>query len=520
MNKIGHFFKSYHLPIISGIFVGTSFIPFAPWALAFCYVPLWFWIFKNQPTLKQVFWGSWITQFILTLIGFHWIAFTAHEFGNLPWIASIPVLLIFAGFAHLYIPLAHWLSVALTWKLKLNKSALFVLFPSLIALGEIFWPSIFQWNLGYPLLWVESPLAQWADTVGFQGLSFAVLLINAGILFLWLKKDKMLWAAGSLVTIGLLLTFYFGGLKKAEHWSKTDSEIKVLQVQANIGNLERRYAERGVGFQQTILEDYANLTRQGLKEHPDTELVVWPESAFPDLLNRWAQDRKYPTMFIDFVKEIKKPIFTGAYSKDPPEHPTKRKDYNAVFLLDQNAELLSEPYHKSQLLIFGEYLPLVETFPFLAKINPGGSGFGRGPGPSIMKLGDFNIGPQICYESLYPDFSAGLAKLGADLLINVTNDSWFGPRFEPYQHLYMTLARGLEVRRPLIRNTNTGVSSVILANGQILEKSNVYTEWYGFEKIPYLKNAPQSFFTKFGAWLWAAILLLVLATLLITRQKK
>ena len=112
--------------------------------------------------------------------------------------------------------------------------------------------------------------------------------------------------------------------------------------------------------------------------------------------------------------------------------------------------------------------------------------FKRGPGPSIKNYNGIKIGPQICYEALYPSFSKGLSDLGAEIIVNVTNDSWFGWWQEPYQHLYMTLARGIEFRRPVIRSTNTGISTVMLANGKILEKSPIGEEWQQNYRIPYL----------------------------------
>ena len=90
--------------------------------------------------------------------------------------------------------------------------------------------------------------------------------------------------------------------------------------------------------------------------------------------------------------------------------------------------------------------------------------FARGDGPQIRRYRGLLLGPQICYEGLFPGFSRKLADQGAQVFVNVTNDSWFGTRAEPYQHLAMTLARGIEFRRPVIRATNTGISTAMLRN--------------------------------------------------------
>ena len=162
--------KSLWWGALTGILVGTSYIPFPPWAILFCYTPLWFFAVKKTTTRKQALIAGWTAQFILTLIGFHWISYVAHEFGYLPWPIALAVLLLFASTVHVYIPLSIWLGLYLQEKFHLRKSAVLLLFASLLALSEHFWPSLFSWNLGYTLLWTDSPLAQWADVVGFEGL--------------------------------------------------------------------------------------------------------------------------------------------------------------------------------------------------------------------------------------------------------------------------------------------------------------------------------------------------------------
>lgn len=499
--------------------MGTSWIPLQPWALFFCYVPLWFFALKKAKNLKEILVAGWVAQFTLTLIGFHWIAHTAHEFGYLPWPIAILVLLIFAAGMHIYVPISLWIGIALAKKFRLSEVATAFLFAGLMSLLEQYWPAIFMWNLGYPLLWVKSPLAQWADVVGFSGLSFGVYLLNVWVLWLILRKSKILALGSTLVVGGILALLIFTGKQKQLEWQKTDSEFKALLVQANIGNSEKIYAEKGVAFQQEILDQFLTLTRDGLTAHPDSDLLIWPESAFPDFLDDFAHSRKYPTQLIEFLRSVNKPILTGAYSKDPPGKEF-RDDYNGVFLMDEKGTLLSPAYHKTQLLIFGEYIPFGRELPWLAKLNPGGIGWGRGSGPMVMNWKDIGIGVQICYESLYPEFSARLAKLGAQVLVNVTNDSWFGPSFEPHQHLFMTFARAIETRRPLIRSTNTGITSVILADGTVLEQSPLFEKWQGQFLVKFQKNPKLTFHSRFGSWLSALIFVFLLVVLAIGRTSE
>jgi apolipoprotein N-acyltransferase len=179
-------------------------------------------------------------------------------------------------------------------------------------------------------------------------------------------------------------------------------------------------------------------------------------------------------------------------------------------------------YNKSQLLAFGEYLPFGETFPFLYKLVPFVGTFERGPGPVTQNVPLVSgklvkLGPQICYESLDPEFSRELAQGGSEIIFNVTNDSWFGDWAEPYQHLYMTLARGIENRRPLVRGTNTGISSVILANGTVMEQSKMNERWMQNFSVGYQQNPELTFYTRWGHWDWT---ILVLALFFIIYRSK
>ncbi len=512
------------LPLLAGLLIGTTYIPFPPWALLFCHVPLWLYLLQAK-SLKEAFWGGWITQFILSLIGFHWIAYTAKEYGSLPWIVSITALLLFASFIHLYIPLAV---LAVTWlrkKFSLGVLPTLLSFALMQSLAERIWPSIFPWHLGYTLLWAKLPIYQLADLVGFSGLSTWILLFNVWIAWIWLqhkakspeKPKQTLRHITALITVLVLLNLW--GFLHKKKWDHFDSEIKASVIQANIGNMEKVYAEQGRGYQVSIIDKFLRLSNEAAQKHPDTELLVWPETAVPDYLDSPFLARPNQQRLISGLKLMNKSLLSGAYSKEETlDLKVDRATYNALFLIRPDGTSYSPPYRKTYLLAFGEYLPLSERFPILLKWLPFVSNFGRGHGPSILTLSrpdqtQLNIGGQVCYEGLYEDFSRGLSIKGAEILANVTNDSWFGYPFEPRQHLYMTLARAIETRRPLLRSTNTGISTAILANGEVLQQSPIHEEWFGQFVIPYKKNPTQTFFVLYGHLDWILILVLLIGIL-------
>ncbi|MFZ3231578.1 MAG: apolipoprotein N-acyltransferase [Pseudobdellovibrio sp.] len=518
--------RPYLLAILSGLLVGTSYIPFPGWALLFCYTPLWICILelnKQNSSLKKIFFFGWISQFILTLIGFNWIYYVSSEFGHLHWIISASALIAFSASMHIYIPLSGVLAVYIIRKKKIENVLVQLLILSLtLALIERVWPSIFNWNLAYSLLWMRFPLFQWADMVGFWGLSTWILLIQAFVTYSFLiwKKDRKL----SIQIIGAVLaiiSFLSGfGLIKEKNWSKTDAHVQFAVVQGNIGNAEKIQSEQQDHFQSYILGIYTKLTDDYLKTNLAPDILLWPETAMP-----FALDVEYHNRFLqhDLLQKVNLwnfNLLTGGYSQsrtkiDHLGYPLTR---NSVFFISPHFNFSAEPYNKTQLLVFGEYLPFGEQFPFLYKLFPFVGVYERGLGPAAktIQLRDnqlVTLGTQICYESLDSEFSRGLANKGAQIFFNVTNDSWFGSWAEPIQHNIMTLARGVENRRPLIRSTNTGVSSAILANGQILEESTSDTTWTHTFKISYLKNPPKSFYTSYGHldWILWLILLIFLA---------
>ncbi|CAE79175.1 Carbon-nitrogen hydrolase: apolipoprotein N-acyltransferase [Bdellovibrio bacteriovorus HD100] len=519
MKRWFQFFKhkayDFRWAILSGILVGTSYIPFPPWALIFCYTPLWIYVTEESSSVKKSFWAGWVTQFILTLIGFHWIAYTAHEFGQLPWAVSYLALLLFCAFMHLYIPVAVAAGTWLRLRFKLSGGQTLFTIALLHALLERTWPVIFEWHLGYTLIWSKIPMYHLADLVGFHGLSAVVLLFNAWMGYVWLKQSFVKKALSHLSLLALTFAALVGwGFWHGKAWNKFDGETKATVVQANIGNLEKIYAEQGRAYQEVITRKFLDLSFAAMQKYPQTDILIWPETAFPDYLDQHLLDRKHAQILISGLQPLSRPLITGAYSKDPKaDEKQDTSTYNALFLVDPLGNNLDKPYRKTELLAFGEYLPLSEQFPFLLKLLPFVSNFGRGHGPEVMKWdtpqGSVRWGGQICYEGLYPSFTRGLAEKGADILVNVTNDSWFGKTFEPQQHLYMTLARAIEVRRPLVRSTNTGVSTAVLANGDVLQKSPLHEEWSGQFVIKYLKNAPLTFFVQWGHWDWIVILLVL-----------
>ena len=521
IGKFGSKIKSslifFRLPILSGFLIGTSFIPFPPWASFFGLVPLWIFWWKN-PNPKHCFWGGWVTAFILTLIGFHWVAHTVHEFGHMPMPVALIVLLLFCAIGHLHFALAGllWAWLAGKRRQKIASWIPLILLPILTAMAERYFPMIFVWNFGYTWMYSGLPFYQLAELIGFEGLSAWTIFTNLAF-FLPFVKAQPQWrhwrswrVAGAAIAVFLLANLW--GTYLETKIPEADREVGVLVVQANIGNLEKQYAEKGWGFRDHIINRYTELTQQGLTENANQKIdfALWPETAFPDQIRAHNLRAGYARRLIPFLQAKSLALVTGSYSEDVKQG----KATNSLFSFNAQGEMTDPQYNKTLLLAFGEYIPFGDRFPILKTLLKEVADFARGPGPSILNQGEVRLGAQICYEGLFPSFSKGLADQGAHLILNVTNDSWYGKSSEPYQHMYMTLARAIEFRRPVIRSTNTGFTTAITARGEIMERSPLHVEWHHLYRVPFLQEPPVTFFQVYGIHLVPALLwlLFVVAT--------
>ena len=503
---------NWYLPLLSGFFIGTSYIPFPPWASLFGFVPLWmFW--NQQSQLKNVVLGGVLTAFVFTLIGFNWVTFTLHEFAHLPWFFAGIGMIVYGLVGHLFVAVAGFLWFLGRAKWQWQQPLSLWLMALITVLCEANSLTVFDWNFGYPWYGANIPVYHWAEVIGFSGLSAATLLCNLPLYYAWQyrqqRKGKRILAA----VLGVFVLLNVGGWWLQARLPAPDAKLSALLIQPSIPHSEKMAAELGAGYSQEIIRRIMALTDSALSEHKGQKIdfAMWPETAFPALLGEEFKHKEQPMLLSYFLRQRQLPLLTGAFGVDQKS----RLITNSLFLLDNQGEIVDPHYSKTILLAFGEYIPFAETFPIIRKFLPEIGRYARGPGPTLLfDWQGFKMGPQICYESLFPKFSRELANLGAQFIVNVTNDSWYGTWQEPYQHLYMTLARGVEFRRPVLRVTNTGISTVSLASGEVLEQSPMMQPWAGLYEVAYLKNPPSTIYQRWfylvPSLLWGCLLLLII----------
>lgn len=476
--------------ILSAALLVLSFPPYLAWGLAFIgMVPFLLALFRAR-SYWDAFWIGFPCMVFFILFGFGWISFVATNFGGLPWIVGKIVLLLFALFAEAQYLIFALSAFAILRMIRARSavgwgtSALILIALPIAYVGmDFLYPKIFPSAFGHVLYgWFS--VAQLAEYTGVYVLSLPIVWVNMAVAVLIHKATARERLAAPALAVAVLIAVGVG-LLAADRWgTRRIAELKRLEqgysksikfslVQANIGDMDKLASEGGYEpAVQRVLSTYREMSKEAIaKFKPD--LIVWPETAFPflyshlqdDLANRTGQARD--AWMYALIRELNTPLYFGTYSE------IDGRDYNSAFLIEPPF-VQTAVYRKSILLAFGEYVPLGPLSPFVQELIPTIANFGRGPGPVAFEFKGVKLGPQICYEGIYPEHPRGAVRAGADILLNITNDSWFGDTTEPWLHLALTAFRSIELRRPLVRATNTGISTIIDATGEMRYRTRLF----------------------------------------------
>jgi apolipoprotein N-acyltransferase len=244
--------------------------------------------------------------------------------------------------------------------------------------------------------------------------------------------------------------------------------LQVGLVQPNFA-----YSVTGEFSRDEILRQLTALQAETQRlQNAGAELVVWSEGAYPITLPRDFSADFSPDSLAMIRRGFSVPVIIGADMYDAAHEDA----YNSAILLDGEGRAASH-YDKVRLLAFGEHIPGIETFPWLRKFLPEGTGrFTAGKGPTLLTLRrpngqSWKLGPVICYEDILQGFLQGVGQLHPNLLVNLTSDSWFGADTEPWEHLALAVFGSVELRVSMVRAVNSGVSALIDPNGRVLQKT-------------------------------------------------
>lgn len=524
--------NNYALALAAGLANVLAFSPICIWPFIFLTPALLFVAVSRCKSYKEALICGYLCSLVIMVGGFYWVTYTLQLFGHMPWIVAALLFVLFCGFGALNFPVFTLLAFASlnlfrslkskTTSKKLVGALFFSVFaPALFTVVEWVVPKLFPWAIAHTFFFL--PLAtQIAELTGASSLSFATCVAGGSATWLVLqrKAKKRTWPTFRPLVLPLALwtiILGFGAYRLNETPSPTRN-LRVAMVQANIGSLERLQAAMGSGsrIQQTI-ERHRLLTEQALSAGPPPDLIVWPETAMPFLMD---VDHGYAGATKKLIQNWGIPLLTGAYAQVKGE---PFRDYNAAFLLTPTEQGMpaAQVYEKNILLAFGEYFPFGDTFPVLYRWFPQVSDFKRGTEQKILSLADgTRIGVTVCYEAIVPSFTRKVAAKGVQILINLTNDSWFGPTSEPYQHGALSIFRAIEARVPLVRVTNTGRTFTVDAFGRMGESTPIFEQAVLTADVAVPTQITSTLFLQWGNWLvWLLFLVCAGLTLPILLEK-
>lgn len=475
--------------LLSDLVIFFSFPPFPLGLSVFVVLVPVFMAMESSRSWQQVFFRAWIFAFIGNCAICFWVAPTLEEFADIsPWL-SIPAVAALSIFEQSCWPVMAVLRFILHRRFGIRP---LLWTPACIMVLDYAWPKFFPNTLGNCLYSVPL-LTQFSDVAGVWGLSGVIVMVNE-IIAEWIVRAWPAQERRRHTVVAVTIAFLFLGysiwryvdIQRMIH--EADSHVSVSIIQPNINPIA---LVRASFYKQEARLQHAmpliQMTRQAVAEKkPD--FVFWPETA---ISNTYASGDARETLTVtraidEMVKGIKVPLLFGARDRKGDDL------YNALFLVSpkDGGDLAIQRYYKSRLLWIGEYMPLSKTFPAIADHirSQGGTTFTPGAGAMTYDLqrssGLVQLGPMICLEGLYSSYVREIALAGADVLVNATNDGWFGKGMEPALHLYLTAFRSVETRRPLVRATTTGHSAVVDIDGTLRVKTALDEERIVHHDVP------------------------------------
>ncbi len=489
------------LALLSGLMLTASFPPgkfsFLAW---FALVPLLVCIDRASPSLAFRLGFVAGTVHFATLM--YWIVVVLGHYGNMNIIVSLGPFFLLCFFLALYPALFSALTTCLgSSRFPIIMMASF--WVSLEFIRGLFLTGLPWCLLGYSQ-YEHLHLIQVADITGVYGVSFLIVLVN-GLVFRLLFRGGMKFRRHMkweiIITILLAAaTVAYGRFRLAQGLPGGDSPelLRTVVVQPNID----QSVKWDPAHQAKTMAIYERLTRSTYGFRP--ELIVWPEAALPFF---FQQNVKFAPRVFSLAGESGAVLIFGSPAYKRANGVTRY--YNRAYLITpDNAP--PRYYDKIHLVPFGEYVPLKNLLSFINRLVPAAGDFAAGRKKGPMNQGRLSAGVIICFEAIFPELARVHARGGATILVNITNDAWFGMSSAPHQHLSMAAFRAVENKRPLVRAANTGISAFIDAHGKIVLRGPLFTQ-EALKASVNITKSPLTFYTRFGDLF--AYLLLALSSL-------
>jgi apolipoprotein N-acyltransferase len=298
--------------------------------------------------------------------------------------------------------------------------------------------------------------------------------------------QRVLVAGSTLAILAVCLGFGVSALHSSDQ--ETPAPGAKLKIALAQGNIEQKL-KWDPEYSRRIIQTYRDLTLKAAENKPD--LIVWPEAATPFFFNLEQEDTE---SLKNLVRSIHIPLLFGSPYQE--NSPTGRILYNRAYFVNADGETTGS-YDKIHLVPFGEFVPFRKMLWFVNKLVEMVGDFGRGEKAPVFTLKDRRFSVSICYEVTFPDLVRQPVKDGAEFLVNITNDAWYGRSAASYQHMSMVAMRAVENRVPIVRAANTGITGTIDASGRIRRATNLFVEDLVVAEIVPSRRGP-SFYARNG----------------------
>ncbi|MGF1702806.1 apolipoprotein N-acyltransferase [Photobacterium makurazakiensis] len=491
------------LAVPAGALATLSFAPYNHWYLAPVSLFILFFLLQNQSAKRSgligFLWGLGLFS-----TGIKWVHVSIANFGGMPWLAGWALMALLIAYLAFYPALFGFLFN------KFNRGRPF---HQLLLSGPVIW-LLLDWirgwfMTGFPWLWmgygqIDGPYASLAPILGVEGITLALVLTSAAFVAAsYYRNWKPL-----LMPIGIIGICLLAGNKQ---WviPNPDKAIDVAMIQGNVAQEIKWLPSQ----RWPTLMQYTDLTR----ENWDADLIIWPEAAIP------ALEAQIPTFLQNLdaaARNNNSTVITGILDQNE-----QGQYFNNILTLGMNQAgpyqyESAERYTKHHLLPFGEFVPFGDLLRPIAPIfNLPMSSFSRGEfiQPNLEANG-ISLAPALCYEVAFSEQVRRNVNIDTEFLLTLSNDTWFGTSIGPFQHMEIAQMRSLELGKPLLRSTNSGVTAVVDHTGKIIEQIPQFE--IGVLRTKVMPTDGITPYTTLGSWplylyiLWS----ITLSWILIRRQ--
>ncbi len=438
-----------------GAVLSLAFSPYEMgWIAYFALVPfiLFSGVLDGSPRLKLNSFAFGFSYFFSSL---YWIAFLEKEQIAIPEL-RLPAAIVLSAYLAIFQIITFFISSRL---IRMG-----IPFPIAI---PITWGGIeylrslgvlgFPWSsLGYsqtPYRWV----IQLASLVGVYGISAWLVLINCGLVLVLKNRSR---GAIALLVVALVLPLVAGRSMLSE--KKTGKQISVALIQPNISG--------AVKWNEDYRDSTIGVIKKMIRQCKGTELVILPETAFPFYVRH---SHAFMETLGTLARNYNFYLLVGYPDYERTQGGTRY--YNSAMLVNPYG-FVQNDYRKIHLVPFGEMIPFEDRVSFLKRIDLGEGDFSPGEKFTIFEVAGKKFSVAICFESIFPDLMREFVKRGARLIVNITNDEWFGESPGPYQHAQMAIVRSVECNVGIARCANTGISMLVDPYGQVTKRSDLFVK--------------------------------------------